>query len=130
MSKFEKFAWYYNKLNTLVLESMKDKKNFKLYRYEDLFLGEKKEENFIDLLEFSTKFDDGFSRNYTFEPSFLKKKINSASDEYKIPHWKNWDKKKAQILQKHCGDLMDMFGYGKEPEWLEKLNSDYKEEYA
>jgi hypothetical protein len=130
MSKFEKFAWYYNKLNTLVLEFMKNKKNFKLYRYEDLFLGEKKEENFIDLLEFSTKFDDGFSRKYTFEPSFLKKKINSASDEYKIPHWKNWDKKRAQILQKHCGNLMDMFGYGKEPEWLEKLNSNYKEEYA
>jgi len=130
MGKFEKFAWYYNKLNTLVLNSMKGKKNFKLYRYEDLFISKNKEENFKELLEFSTRFDDGFIRYYDFQPSLLNKKINSSADNYKIPHWKEWDKKMANTLQKHCEDLMEKFGYGKEPEWLEKLSSSYKEEFA
>jgi hypothetical protein len=36
----------------------------------------------------------------------------------------------AQDIQRHCGKLMERFGYGKEPEWLDKLSTDYEKEFA
>ncbi|HOB15543.1 MAG TPA: sulfotransferase [Defluviitoga sp.] len=130
MSKFERYCWYYNKLNTFVLDSMKDKKNFRLYRYEDLFLSKSRNEFFLDFLEFCSKFSDGFSRKYQFKPELLDKKLNSSADNYKLPHWKEWDRKMAQKMHEHCGKLMERFGYGKEPEWINKLGLSYEKEFA
>ena len=130
MSKIERYAWYYNKLNTFVLDTMENRKNFRVYRYEDLFLSDRKNDFFIDFLEYCSKFPDGFSKRYQFKPQLLSKKLNSSADKYKIPHWKKWDKKMAQDIQRHCGKLMERFGYGKEPEWLDKLSTDYEKEFA
>lgn len=130
MSRFEKYAWYYNKLNTFVLKTMEGRKNFKVYRYEDLFITADKEKKFLEFLDFSSRFDDGFYRNYTFKPELLNKKLNSSADRYKISHWKNWDEKMANIMQKHCGKLMQRFGYGNETEWTKKLSNKFEQEFA
>ncbi len=31
------------------------------------------------------------------------------------------ENQKAKIIQKHCGKLMNLYDYGKEKEWIEKI---------
>ncbi|MFI3325779.1 MAG: hypothetical protein R3Y35_06355 [Clostridia bacterium] len=117
LSKFEKYCWFYNKLNTMVLETMKDKPNFKVFRYEDIFLSENCVENFGNLLEFSTQFKTG-KINYTYKSELIGEKIDSKQ---KSKTWRNWTKEEAKIMMKHCGTLMNEYGYGKEEEWKKKI---------
>jgi len=130
MSKFEKLSWYYNKLNSFVLEKMSGKSNFKVYRYEDLLINQDREKYFKEFLDFITNFEDGFSKNYEFKPQLLNRKVNSSSKNYVIPHWKEWKNKEAVIMEKHCGQLMKKFNYGQESEWNEKVEKGYTSEIA
>jgi hypothetical protein len=42
----------------------------------------------------------------------------NASAKRTFPTWRNWTKEQRQIVKRHCGELMEDYGYGYESEWL------------
>ncbi|WP_105614315.1 sulfotransferase [Vallitalea okinawensis] len=121
MSKFEKYCWFYNKMNEIAISSMEGKSNFKIFKYEDIFLSEQKSENFRKLLDFATDFENSDIK-VKLNPELLNKKVDSRSYKKKKLDWENWNKEKALLLQKHCGKWMDTFGYGKEDHWKDLIS--------
>lgn len=123
MSKFEKYCWYYNKINTLAFQQMADKPNFKVFRYEDVFLSKNKAKVFEELLSFATDFMGGRAKCH-FDPTLIDKKVDSKqSAQTAREGWRSWTPEQAQMMQKHCGALMQAYGYGQEDAWQAKLNT-------
>ncbi len=119
LSKFEKYCWFYCKLNNIVLDSMMGKQNFKVFKYEDLFLSEDKDVHFYGLLDFATNFNSG-KAPFKDASKFITKRIDSQQKKEHC-NWENWTTQQAEIMMKHCGKLMQEFGYGDEKLWKEKL---------
>lgn len=117
LSKFEKYCWFYNKLNENAIQEMKDKSNFRIFRYEDIFLSEEKVENFGQLLDFATDFQAGHV-HYTYRSELIDQKIDSKKK--KEAAWKSWSPEQVEIMMKHCGAIMKNYGYGEEEEWKSK----------
>jgi hypothetical protein len=121
MSKFEKYCWYYNKLNTFVLSRLEGRDNFKLMQHEQMFSEDTRDDVFTNVLSFASRFPDGFSRGFDYRKEMMDKKINSNAGKEKFPRWPKWSSERAYTLLDHCGDWMERFGYGGEPEWEAKL---------
>ena len=122
MSKFEKYCWYYNYLNNFVFSRLEGHDDFKVYRFEDLFDPQEREQYFTDMLKFSSTFEDGLNKEVTYQPQLMDQKVHSNAKKKKFPKWPEWSQAKAKILDKHCGHWMDKFDYGAEIEWQAKLN--------
>ncbi|MFI3226137.1 MAG: hypothetical protein R3Y09_01895 [Clostridia bacterium] len=118
LSKFEKYCWFYNKLNENAMQVMKNKSNFRVFKYEDIFLSDKKAENFEDMLNFATDFNSG-KIQCDFKSELISKRVDSKQAKAKA--WENWSAEEVKIMQKHCGSLMEQFGYGKEKAWIDKF---------
>ncbi|MDC7225750.1 MAG: sulfotransferase [Spirochaetales bacterium] len=123
MSKFEKYCWYYTNINNRAFELMEKCPNVRIFRYEDLFNKDKREQYFTQMLDYATGFDDGFKRDYTFKPELLDIKIHAAASKRLLPKWQKWNSGMADAMNFHCGEIMKRFGYGDEAEWLEKLSN-------
>ncbi len=117
MSKFEKYCWFYNKLNENAINEMKDKENFQVFRYEDIFLSEQKVENFGAMLEFATNFQSG-QIEYEYKSELIGRKVDSKQS--KASAWEAWTPEQVEVMMKHCGDIMKKFGYGEEEAWKKK----------
>jgi len=82
-------------------------------KFEDIFLSEdyeglKELQRFIGLGE-------------EIEPEILKKADRNVSKGKAFPRWEKWNAMECQKLHRICHELMDKYGYGKEPLWHEKL---------
>jgi len=108
MSKFEKYCWFYNKLNDHVINTMEGKNNFRVYRFEDVFDREDTS-TLEDMLKFATNFDLN-TYDYVLKPDLLNRKIHSRS-EGTFPAFKDWDKRMFDQLKRHCGRWMNRFDY-------------------
>jgi len=42
----------------------------------------------------------------------------------RLPDWHSWDRASCAQLQFHCGELMPMYGYGNEPDWIRMVQRD------
>jgi hypothetical protein len=124
MSKFEKYCWYYNFLNSYVIDKMKDKTNFKVFRFEDLFHNKNRKGYFDEMLHFATNINHSQNYKYSLEENMLDNKVHSRSKKGLLGHWKTWGEDKIKIIQKHCKRWFDEYNYGKEPNW----GTDYREE--
>ena len=120
MSRFEKYSWYYARVNERAFELMQRVPNSKIFRFEDLFDKENGARFFTEMLDYATSFNDGFRLKYEFNPELLTKKIHAAASKRQLPHWRDWSQALVGSMDRHCGELMQQFGYGNEPEWLEK----------
>lgn len=118
MSKFEKYCWYYQNLNENAIEEMAGKGNFRIFRYEDIFLSEEKSTHFKAMLDFATAFDSG-QWDCHFQGDLIDKKVDSKQSAAK--GWLDWSPEQAKLMHQHCGPLMAAYGYGTEEAWLEKL---------
>ncbi len=121
MTKFEKYCWYYSSVNARAFELMQDVPNFKVFRYEDLFDKKVRDDNFIEMLKYASCFDDGFSREFNYRPELLDVKIHAAASKRLVPKWEDWGSHMVEMMDFHCGKLMQEWEYGKEPDWKEKL---------
>ncbi|MBI9106308.1 MAG: sulfotransferase [Spirochaetales bacterium] len=121
MSKFEKYCWYYNSVNSRAFELMERVPNFRVYRYEDLFNNEIRDEYFLDMLRYATTFEDGFSRDFSYRPELLDIKIHAAASKRMVPKWEEWGSPLVEMMDRHCGAFMKEFGYGNEALWKKKL---------
>lgn len=117
MTKFEKYCWFYNKLNENAINEMKDKENFKVFRYEDIFLSDHKVENFKDMLSFATDFKSGQVKCNYLE-GIIDRKVDSKQSH---SSWEEWTPEQAKLMMKHCGNIMKEYGYGEEVSWKTKI---------
>ncbi|MFI3283789.1 MAG: hypothetical protein R3Y57_01765 [Erysipelotrichaceae bacterium] len=120
MSKFEKYCWFYNKLNQICINDMQDRENFKIYKYEDLFISKDKAHNFESMLNFATDFKSG-KVACDFKSEMIDNKIDSK--QKKEVSWHDWTSEQVLIMEKHCGNIMRTFGYGEEDVWRKKIQS-------
>ena len=117
MSKFEKYCWYYDKVNSFVLDKMKGKSNFRIYKHEELF---NNKEVFFDMLKFASQFDDGFKTSFSYKEKFMKK-VHSNADKRSFEAWEEWDSDMIEVFLTHCSKWMDEFNFGGEKAWEKKL---------
>jgi hypothetical protein len=113
MSKFEHFCWIWAYKNSFFERKWKKRGvDYLRIRLEDMSnqtnMGEKLS-SFLGLQEIS--FPSGLKQN----------QLINKSDSTHFPKWKHWSKHQADILYKHCAQLMDQYGYGLEPEWKELI---------
>jgi len=120
MNKFEKYCWYYNKVNSFALFLMTGKTNFKIFRFEDLFQASDRVSEFKDMLDFATDFENR-QYHYHLKAKMIEKKVHSRSKKGKLPHWSEWEPKLAQTIMEHCSGWFHEYGYGTEEQWLMKL---------
>ncbi|MGM0471587.1 MAG: sulfotransferase [Bacillota bacterium] len=116
MSKFEKYCWYYNKLNTFVFERMAERDNCKVIQHERMFGTQTRHQVFQELLSFATTYPDYCELEFDYRPKMLEQKVHSNANEG-FPHWREWSDQQVEILKRHCGQWMERFDYGTEAEW-------------
>ena len=109
MSKFEHFCWIWRYKNEL-FERLEMKGEYKRFHFEDIVQGDTEESSAISELNNFLEFSN--NEKSVNRPS---KKVNKSKG--KFPKWINWTPQQAAILDKHCGELMRKYGYGKEKEW-------------
>ena len=120
MDKFEKYCWYYNKVNSFALSLMQGKDNFRIFRFEDLFQSSDRVSEFKSMLDFATNFEN-HQYQYHLKEEMIKKKVHSRSKKGKLPDWNEWEPRLAQTIMEHCSRWFLEYGYGKEQQWLMKL---------
>lgn len=121
MTSFQRLCWTWSRVYDLIFRFIKTDSSSLLLRYEDLFLARNREIYFRQLLDFLSNFDDK-RLEYEFYPNLLDKRVNSAGRDF-FPNWRHWDGDLAKQLNEICGSQMAKFGYGNEPEWLEKIGT-------
>ena len=119
MSKFEKYCWYYNKVNSYILDKLKGKANFRMYRHQDLF---NNREVFYDMLKFASKFENGFKTSFSYNKKLMKK-VHSNANKDGFPGWKEWDKEMIKIFNRHCGEWMKKFNFVDDLKWEDKFRA-------
>lgn len=119
MTTFERVCWTWRGINTVLDETIAADANGRMYRYEDLFLNSASGARIEDMLQFITSFSDRrFS--HAFSKDLLDRRVHAISRDA-FPDWQAWDREQARTLQEICGPLMEKYGYGSEPRWLELL---------
>jgi hypothetical protein len=115
MNKFEYFCWIWNFKNRFYASQFEHGENYYFVRLEDLSQEPESSNNLKKLLCFS-----GFPETRMNLSGLTKQKVNITTKK-KFPTWKNWNKRQAKTLDKYCGELMRIYGYGNEDDWKSKL---------
>lgn len=121
MNEFERICWEWKTINETILASVENDPQARLYRFEDLFLAGEDDAEMRRLLTFITNFGD---RSYPvhFDDSMLASRFNVSSEI--SMKWPDWPGTRARALQAICGNLMLELGYGNEPAWSERLDTE------
>lgn len=122
MSAFERLCWSWAVENAYAVESASKCDAVRILRYEDLFGESSRDKTFRELLEFVTAFPNGFSAGWTYRPELVKVKVDSTG-QGAFSDWTEWKGGDVMTLNRHCGPLMERFGYGIEPEWQSRVES-------
>lgn len=120
MSRFERISWTWNAINGRLLSFARRDPHARIYRYEDLFLGEDRTRQLADLMQFITSFPDR-SFSAEFDDAVLQRR-HHASTRQAFPDWPGWSADQARQLFGICGPLMSALGYGGEAAWQTKLD--------
>lgn len=110
MSKFEHFCWVWNYKNRL-FESLSDACEYRRFRLEDLNLG--RENALLRLGHF-------LGVNI---PMAATRDAQLNASQGRFPAWRGWSGRQAAVLQRHCGELMEEYGYAGDSDWSAKCHS-------
>jgi len=121
MSKFERYCWWYSYLNRFVLEKCKDNPDIRIYRFEDLFGKENRDDYFQNLLEYTVEGNQELENSIQYKPQLLTRPTHSKKTKKGYLGWKQWRSFRTQKLLTHCGEFMSGYGYGREEAWAEKI---------
>lgn len=114
-TRFERYCWIWDFKNR-IMESLEETQTpYIRVRFEDVFLSENPEEQFGRITDFI-----GLPRVNGIQERFLQP-VNQSLKQ-KIPNWVKWSPEKCTQLHTLCGERMKKYGYGNEPDWLDKLN--------
>lgn len=111
MSKFEHFCWIWAFKNKLFRERFSNSQDYLLLKFEDIIDPIRQVKTLQTLIEFMD-----LDKETAITSQFSRAKVNQ-SKKGRFPKWREWDAKKANILNYWCSDLMNELGYGNEKEW-------------
>jgi hypothetical protein len=114
MTRMERFAWIWVFKNNLITKFQESKIPYLPVRFEDLFQGDQPARTLNQIIEFTGMSVIEDLDHYNNEP------IN-VSNKRNIPDWENWSVDMCKQIEAICGELMEKFGYGGEPEWQKKI---------
>lgn len=115
MDDFKKMCWYWSYENRVILDRCNKLVSFQTIKFEDLIIH--RDENM---------FQNIFNRlDMDFDSSYLKyfdKRQNVSNTKF-LDKWISWGSNLCKILDCYCSDLMDIYGYGLESEWRERIGN-------
>lgn len=111
MPKFEHYAWIWTYKNTLFNGLAILGPQYQRYKMEDIQSDINTMQSLMKHIGFDQPVDSGK----------LSEKQN-MSVKSSFPKWREWTPDMARLVNKHCKGLMDIYGYGNEPEWKNLLD--------
>ncbi len=109
--EYERMAWVWAFKNRTMQETYGDRPGFKTFRFEDLVQGGSPSlAPFLEAL--GLPYEDDMINDF------------ARPENASIPRmaaWTDWPAARCATVQETCGDLMERFGYGGEPEWLARV---------
>lgn len=115
-SRFQKYCWVWDFKNRIMSRLNHSATPYLCVRFEDLFENNP-EATFKQITEFMGLPQVEDILNHFSEPA------NSSKPTF-FPEWRGWSSRQAAQLHALCGEQMQKYGYGNEPDWLGKLQSE------
>jgi hypothetical protein len=109
MNTFEKLWWAWSKFNQYALDTVKMNPNARVFRFEDIFESENRNQTLEDFVQFATSFDHIDPPSIESLNGWLNKKIHKS--EGQSPDWDNWSLEDKQTFVEICGPLMEKLNY-------------------
>lgn len=121
LDHFSKNCWWWMALNGYALNSISKNPHARMWKFEDVFLGENRYECLRDLVDFASHFPDGT----TVESASLEGTLQTRRNVSRggPDHWTEWSPGWVAQFQRICGDFMSRLGYGFEREWQSKCSA-------
>jgi len=116
-SRFEKYCWIWSFKNRVMDGLENSSTPYLRVRFEDLFHTDDPGRVFNGMTDFI-----GLPRHSDIAAQF--KNPANTSTKADFPEWSKWTGRQAAQLDALCGAQMSRYGYGGEPEWLDKVKQD------
>jgi len=108
-SRFEKLCWAWTRLNGYALETAKENLHARIFRFEELFLGNDKYQSLGELVTFATSLPGLDPKQIGKVDGWLERKIHQSSDGF--PAWEKWTTTQKSQFEQICGPFMEELGY-------------------
>lgn len=119
MNRFERICWDWAQINRTIRDDCTANDHCRVFRFEDLFARQGEASEMAAFLDFVRRHP---RRDYELKPDALRlDSVVNASRKDRQADWTLWEPDQARALDAICGSLMRAFGYGTEPEWLERV---------
>jgi hypothetical protein len=109
MSRFDRLCWAWTHLNGFALRTLRANPNARLFRFEDLFLSDRRRETVEELISFCTE----VSPHVVLAPDgidpLLQKKVHASNGS--VPAWDGWTPQERERFETMCGPLMAELNY-------------------
>jgi hypothetical protein len=115
-TRFEKYCWIWDFKNRIMEALENTATPYLRVRFEDLFNTHDPESVFRTITDFIGLPQAKNIRDRFREPA-------NTSSKADFPEWPYWTPQQAVQLQFLCGSRMSRYGYGGEPQWLDKLKT-------
>jgi hypothetical protein len=112
MTKFEHFCWVWAFKNGL-FGRLSGRATYHRVRLEDLVSPQRSASAWEELWQFLGRHPMGGGTQLI--------RPRNPSEPGGFPPWRQWNPRRARVLHRHCGELMEQYGYGGEPEWAALL---------
>ncbi len=111
--EYERMAWVWAFKNRVMQETYAHRPGFQTFRFEDLVKGGSPAlREFVEAL--GLPYDPDMVQDFARPENVSKPRVD---------RWADWPAERCTTVQAICGDLMERFGYGGEPEWQGKLDA-------
>lgn len=109
LSKFEKLCWAWTRLNEYALKSIKHNPHARIFRFEDIFLGNARYQVLNKLVAFATSQPDIDLDQIGSTEGWLERKVHQSEEGF--PSWDDWTQEQKYQFERICGPLMGKLGY-------------------
>ena len=110
MSRFERVCWAWTRLNRYALEAIPRNPDARLFRFEDIFRSERRDDHLAELVGFVTALPGVEPVPAEALEGWLDQRIHGSSGDF--PAWEGWSPEQRETFIAMCGPLMEELGYG------------------
>lgn len=109
MTRFERICWAWARLNRFAVAGIGDNPHARLFRFEDIFLADKRYQVLTELITFATSFPG----LHPLAPGALDGRLETISHQSQghFPRWSAWSAAQRDQFLALCGPLMAELGY-------------------
>jgi len=108
-SRFERLCWAWTRLNEYALDTLSLNPDVRVFRFEDVFLGDSRPQNLSELVSFATGHLPGVEHRMPPLGGQLERRSHGSSGAF--PAWQGWTQSQQGHFVRLCGSLMERLGY-------------------